>query len=126
MRSASTILLFLTFGVASLSGASEVAPQTERIRLTAQRVAENLISSVDPVYPPRARRAKLSGVVVLEIVVDRSGEVATARIITGHPLMKEAARDAVTQYRYRPFLLNGEPVEVVSTVGVRFAFDVTG
>ena len=48
----------------------------------------------------------------------------STRVITGHPLFKEAAREAVAQYLYKPFLLNGEPVEVISSVGVRFVLDV--
>ena len=63
------------------------------------------------------------GVVVVEFVVDRSGQVVSTRVITGHPLFKEAVREAVAQYLYKPFLLNGEPVEVISSIGVRFVID---
>ena len=124
MRRALAILFCLTIWTASLAPASATVSPTQRMRLTAAAAARNLIHSVGPVFPPRAREAKVSGIVVVEFVVDRSGQVVSTRVITGHPLFKEAAREAVAQYLYKPFLLNGEPVEVISSVGVRFLLDV--
>lgn len=121
MRRALAILLCLAIWSPSLVAASEFVRPMQRLRLAAKAAAENLIHSVDPVYPPDAREARITGVVVIELVVGRSGQVLSARVITGHPLFREAAANAVHRYRYKPFLLNGEPVEVVSTVGVRFA-----
>ncbi len=124
MRRALAILFCLTIWSVSLASASAPVSLTQRLRIAPDAAARNLIHSVDPVYPPLAREAKVSGVVVVEFEVDRSGQVVSTRVITGHPLFKEAVREAVAQYLYKPFLLNGEPVEVISTVGVRFVFDL--
>ena len=82
----------------------------------------SLVSQVKPVYPPLARQARVSGVVILEAVIGKDGSVAEIKVISGHPLLQQAAIDAVSQWKYKPTLLNGEPVEVVTTVTVNFAF----
>jgi protein TonB len=79
-----------------------------------------LIHRVTPVYPELARRARVSGIVVLEVTVDEEGTVTEVRVLRGHPLLDEAAAAAVRQWRYSPTLLSGEPVPVVATVTVVF------
>jgi len=81
-----------------------------------------LLTQVKPVYPLEAKEARIQGVVVLEVVIGKDGLVSEVRIITGHPTLQQAAVDSVRQWQYKPTLLNGEPVEVVSTVTVNFAF----
>ncbi len=81
-----------------------------------------MISQVRPTYPPLAKQARIQGVVVLEAVIGKDGTIQNLRVITGHPLLIKAAQDAVSQWRYKPTMLNGEPVEVVTTVTVNFAF----
>jgi protein TonB len=82
----------------------------------------NLLEQVRPQYPPLARQARIQGVVVLEAVINKEGTVDNLKVITGHPLLINAALDAVKQWRYKPTMLNGEPVEVVTTITVNFAF----
>jgi protein TonB len=60
--------------------------------------------------------------VVLEAVINKEGTIQSLRVVTGHPLLTGAALDAVQQWRYRPTLLNGEPVEVITTITVTFTF----
>lgn len=79
-----------------------------------------LVRKVDPIYPELARRARVSGIVLLQVTVDERGMVGTVRLIRGNPLLNQAAIDAVRQWRYSPTLLNGEPVTVIATVTVRF------
>jgi TonB family protein len=79
-----------------------------------------LIRQVTPVYSPLARQARVTGAVVLEAVIARDGSVRDLRIITGQPLLNQAAIDAVKKWRYQPTLLNGESVEVVTTITVNF------
>jgi protein TonB len=81
-----------------------------------------LLQQVKPVYPPLAKQARIQGVVVLEAIIGKDGAVSEVKVITGHPLLQQAAIDAVSQWKYKPTLLNGEPVEVVTTVTVNFAF----
>lgn len=75
---------------------------------------------VAPIYPDIARAAGVGGTVVLECTIDPSGHVVDARLLSGHPLLNEAALNAVRQWRYTPTRLNGVPVAVLMTVTVRF------
>jgi periplasmic protein TonB len=80
-----------------------------------------LVHRVDPVYPELARRVRLSGTVVLEVLVSEEGTITELKVLTGHPLLNDAAVQAVSQWRYAPLLLNGEPVPVLATVTVVFS-----
>ncbi len=92
----------------------------KRIRV-ASRVAEaNLIHDVAPQYPPEAGRARIEGTVVLMAVIGKDGNVQDVRVESGLPLLAQAAIDAVKQWRYRPYLWNGEPVEVDSLITINF------
>jgi TonB family protein len=79
-----------------------------------------LLSAPAPRYPELARRVGLQGEVVVECVIDREGAVRDARVVRGSPLLRQAALDAVSRWRYAPTLLNGEPVAVRLEVSVRF------
>ncbi len=94
--------------------------QAERIRQGGDVQAANLIYQVNPVYPWLARQTRVQGAVVMEAVINKEGSIESLRVITGHPLLNQAALDAVKQWRYRPTMLNGEPVEVITTVTVTF------
>jgi TonB family protein len=95
---------------------------SQRVRVGAGVLAANLASQVEPVYPELARQAQVQGVVVLEVEISKEGSVENVRVINGHPLLTQAAVDAVKQWRYRPTLLNGVPMPVVSTINVNFPF----
>ena len=82
--------------------------------------AANLIYQIKPAYPPLARMTRTHGIVVLEAVIARDGSINTLRVVSGHPLLTEAALDAVKQWKYRPTTLNGDPVEVITTITVTF------
>ena len=94
--------------------------KARRIRVSSGPYAAELIHQVLPVYPAIARITRTQGVVVLEALITREGAVDSLRVISGHQLLIQAALDAVRQWRYRPTLLNGDPVEVVTTVTVNF------
>ena len=95
----------------------------ERLRVAAGVSQGNLLQQVPPEYPPLAREARIQGLVLLETIIGRDGRVQSARILTGHPLLAPAAADAVLQWVYRPTLLNGQPVEIVTTVSVTFSLN---
>ncbi len=84
-------------------------------------MAANLISSAKPVYPPLAKMARMQGTVKFQAVVGTDGKVESLQLVSGPPLLIQAAKDAVSQWVYRPTLLNGAPVEVVTTVDVNFS-----
>ena len=75
---------------------------------------------MNPIYPRLAQQARAQGVVVLAAVISKEGTVERLRVISGHPLLNQAALDAVKQWRYRPTMLNGDPVEVETTITVTF------
>ena len=81
----------------------------------------NLIRRVQPEYPPLARQARIQGAVVLRAVIDRDGKIQDLHVISGHPLLVQSAINAVRQWRYRPFFLNDQPVEVETQVTVNFS-----
>jgi protein TonB len=72
------------------------------------------------VYPPVARITRTQGRVVLEAVINKQGTIDTLRVLSGHPFLAQAALDAVKQWKYRPTILNGDPIEVLTTVTVTF------
>jgi TonB family protein len=94
----------------------------DRIRVSPEVLSANLTEKVAPEYPPLARAARVTGVVIIEIVVGTDGHVSAARIISGHPLLQGAAMDAIRQWVFSPFIQNGQPTEVVSAVTLNFAF----
>ena len=78
------------------------------------------IRRVNPVYPPLARAARVSGAVVVEVVVDQTGAVTSARALSGHALLREAATAAALQWKWNPTYLTGVPVQVVGTITFNF------
>ncbi len=106
-------------GVPVLAKAPEPTP-IKRIRLAQRIVEANLIHDVTPTYPPEAGRARIEGTVVLLAVIGKDGRVLDVRVESGLPILAQAAMDAVKQWCYRPYLLNGEPVEVDSRITINF------
>jgi protein TonB len=94
--------------------------KTERLRVSSGPQAANLIYQVKPVYPQIAIRTRIQGTVVLEAVITKEGTIESLQVVSGHPLLTQAAVDAVKQWRYRPTMLNGDPVSVITTVTVTF------
>jgi periplasmic protein TonB len=80
----------------------------------------SLIHRVQPEYPPLAKQARIQGTVVLHAVIDRDGKIENLQVLGGHPLLVESALKAVQQWRYRPYYLNGQPVEVETEIMVHF------
>jgi TonB family protein len=91
-----------------------------RIRLGGNVAKANLINRVEPVYPEQARAARMEGDVLLHIIVATNGTIKELNVVSGDPILAKAALEAVKQWRYKPTLLNGKPVEVDSTVSVMF------
>lgn len=90
------------------------------IRVGGNVQASRLIHRVEPEYPELAKRARVSGLVILQVIVSESGAVEEVKIVRGHPLLNDAALRAVRQWRYSPYFLNGEPIPVTATVTVNF------
>ena len=95
------------------------APSTHPLRVS-RMMEGNLIYRVQPQYPTLARQARIQGVVVLRAMISREGKIENLQVVSGHPLLVQSAMDAVRQWRYRPYYLNNEPVEVETQVTVNF------
>jgi protein TonB len=90
------------------------------VRLPSALAAGLLIRKVIPQYPALAKAARTEGTVVLSATIAKDGTIANLRVMSGPAMLQGAALDAVSQWRYRPYLLNGEPVAVETTVNVVF------
>lgn len=91
-----------------------------RIRVGGNVQSEKIISKVRPVYPPLAKQARIQGTVRFAVVIAANGTVKDVQLIAGHPLLAEAAKEAVEKWVYQTTLLNGNPVEVITQVDVNF------
>jgi len=106
--------------LAAVPRLSQPAPAVQRVRVSQGVTKGLLIYRVEPAYPPLAKQARIQGVVVMTALIDKGGNVQNLQVVSGHPLLAPAAIEAVKQWRYKPFLLNGQPVEVETTVTVNF------
>ncbi|HXZ80928.1 MAG TPA: energy transducer TonB [Terriglobales bacterium] len=110
-------------GIIGSTGTTTAVPKVatpQRVRVS-QGVSEGLlVHKVVPQYPPLARQARIQGQVVLQAVIGKDGAIQNLRLVSGHPMLAPAAIDAVKQWRYKPYFLNGEPVEVDTQITVNF------
>ncbi len=92
----------------------------QRVRVSSGVSTGLLLRRVNPNYPPLARQARIQGTVILQAEISKTGDIQNLRLVSGHPMLAPAAIEAVKQWKYKPYLLNGEPVEVETTVQVNF------
>ncbi|PYU48658.1 MAG: energy transducer TonB [Acidobacteria bacterium] len=97
--------------------------QTGPLRVGGNVQAARILNRVQPVYPPLARQTRISGTVRLHAIIGKDGAITSLEVMSGHPLLQQAALDAVRQWRYQPTLLNGEPVDVDTTIDVIFSLN---
>jgi periplasmic protein TonB len=93
------------------------------VRVSSPVVAGLLIHKTVPVYPPIARATHTQGIVVLEAIISKRGTIENLHAVSGPPMLVQAALDAVSTWIYRPYLLNGEPVGVETTINVNFTLN---
>jgi len=96
------------------------AATPQRVRVSQGVTQGLLIHKVQPNYPPLARQARIQGAVQLQALISKQGTIENLRVISGHPMLSPSAIDAVKQWRYKPYILNGEPVEVETQITVNF------
>jgi TonB family protein len=92
----------------------------QRVRVSSGVSSGLILSKVNPIYPPDAREQRIQGVVVMQVEIDKEGNIENIQLISGHPMLAPAAIDAVKQWKYKPYLLNGNPVSVDTQVQVNF------
>lgn len=83
-------------------------------------MAGMLLAPIQPVYPPIAKAAGVSGSVIVEAIISKSGTIESLHVVSGPEMLREAAINAIRAARYRPFRLNGEPIDVETTITVNF------
>ncbi|HTT32996.1 MAG TPA: energy transducer TonB [Methylomirabilota bacterium] len=113
-------------GVIGGMGAAPPPPkpkQTGPLRVGGNVQAAKIINRVQPIYPPLARQTRISGTVRLHAIIGKDGMIQSLEVVSGHPLLQQAALDAVRQWRYQPTLLNGDPVDVDTTIDVIFSLN---
>ncbi len=100
--------------------AAKPKPPSAPIRVGGGVSEANLIRKVQPIYPALAKAARIQGTVEFTATISKEGSIENLQLVRGHPLLLNAARDAVLQWKYRPTLLNGQPVEVITDIIVNF------
>jgi protein TonB len=108
-------------GIISSTAALPKVAAPQRVRVSSGVSTGLLIRKVQPNYPPLARQARIQGNVILQAVISKSGTIENLQVISGHPMLVPAALEAVKQWRYKPYLLNGDAVEVETQVTVIFS-----
>jgi protein TonB len=96
------------------------AAAPKKIAVSAGVIAGNKLSGATPTYPAIAKAARIQGTVVLQATISKTGTIENLRVISGPPMLQSSAMEAVRGWRYKPYLLNGEPVEVETQVNVIF------
>jgi len=97
------------------------AEAPKKVNISAGVAVGMLLQKTQPVYPPIAKAARVSGTVVLQATISKTGAIENLRVISGPAMLQQAALDAVKSWRYKPHLLNNDPVEVETTVNVIFS-----
>jgi len=100
-----------------------VAEPTAPVRVGGNVKAPRILLHVDPIYPTLARRAQIHGAVVINAIIDVQGNPVEMRVVSGHPLLIEAAMNALKQWKFEPTILNGEPVAVSWDATITFTLD---
>lgn len=115
--------LLMSLALAAALPMVSVAPAgaQEPVRIGGDIKEPRRIRDVKPVYPEIAQQAGIQGIVIIEAIIGADGDVQRAQVLRSVPLLDQAALDAVTQWRYAPTLLNGQPVPVIMTVTVSFS-----
>jgi protein TonB len=114
------VLMAVALACLTVAGIALAADAPQKIRVGGAVQAQNIISKVAPVYPPEAKQAGTQGTVQLSVVVGTDGKVESLNALSGPDVLVQAAVEAVKQWVYKPTLLNGQPVEVLTTVDVNF------
>jgi TonB family protein len=118
---AATSAVALRIGVDQKSAADKSAlSKSAPASVPASRMTANLITKITPVYPPEAKKARIQGKVILQAVIGKEGHVENLKVVSGPNELEQSAMDAVRQWVYKPYLVNGEPVDVTTKITVTY------
>jgi TonB family protein len=108
---------------ASADHNSDSSKAPKQLTVSSKVMSGNLLTKAVPVYPPAAKKAKIQGTVVLSVIVGADGIVEDIKVLSGPSELQQSAIDAVRQWTYKPYLLNGDPIEVKTTVNVIYMLE---
>jgi TonB family protein len=124
----SAIVLFCpasSHAQSSPSSDSPKQPDEVAIAVQPENAEQNLIKRIPPVYPPLAKQLRLQAKVKVQVVISKAGTVDSVKAVSGHPLLVQAAIDAVKQWKYRPFVVDGQPVKASTEIEVPFSLGIS-
>jgi TonB family protein len=113
MKGAVAALLLICSGL--------VSAQDLPLRITPETAASNLLTRIDPIYPALSRAARVEATITMDVTIDKEGKVSDSKVTNGHPLLNIAALETVKEWRYKPYLVNGQPVDVIASTGINFS-----
>ena len=118
---AASTAISVRFDVAAAATDKQHAANPSRVTVPSGTMVHQLLSKVTPKYPPEAKKARIQGKVELDAIVGKTGDVENLKVISGPSELQQSALDAVRQWKYKPFLVNGNPVEVETTINVIYS-----
>jgi TonB family protein len=114
-----TSAVALGFGAGQKSSAEkDASSKSIPASISPEKMQERVITKVNPIYPPEAKKARIQGAVVLKAVIGKDGHVENLKVVTGPSELQQSALDAVRQWVYKPYLVNGAPIEVETKISV--------
>ena len=122
----SALALGMHAKAASDSSDSNANKAPKQLSVSSDVMQQNILTKAVPVYPPAAKKARIQGKVALSAVIGADGTVESLRVLSGPQELQQSSLDAVRQWTYKPFLLNGNPVEVETTVNVVYTLAPLG
>jgi TonB family protein len=119
----SALALGMHADAASPVNATNDSKAPKQLTVSADKMSGNILTKAVPIYPPDAKKAKIQGKVVLSVVISKTGNVENIRALSGPPELQQSAIDAVRQWTYKPYLLNGDAIEVKTTVNIIYSLN---
>lgn len=120
-----TLSCILILGMVFLDASVRAQKTTDQVVAVSSSDAKaHLTKNVVPVYPPLAKDLRLQGKVKVQVVISKTGMVESTNVVSGHPLLVQAAINAVKQWQYRPFLVDGQPVTASTEIDVPFSLGI--
>jgi TonB family protein len=101
------------------------AAQNAAVEVSSANAAEHILKKIDPEYPPLATVARIQGKVLLKATISKNGDVTAVNVVSGHPMLPPSAIQAVKKWQYKPFLVDGQPVEVKTEIEVPFSLGIS-
>jgi TonB family protein len=117
----SALALGMHGNAASGGSDSSATKAPKQLSVSAKVMSQNILTKAVPIYPPAAKKARIQGKVVLDAVIGTDGNVESLRVLSGPQELQQSALDAVRQWTYKPYLLNGDPIEVETTINIIYS-----